>query len=89
MENTKQANIPQLIEVERGFIQSEGDFVRLNIVDWNRFHPYWKSSQHAMKAISSWFINTSKFAIVDVDLCAFPNRNDFPDWKHIGGHHTD
>jgi hypothetical protein len=79
--------MPKGIEIiSQGYIETPYDFVRLDLVDWNRAKVH--ERQHIMDAISSWFVCTSYYYILKVDLLAYPERNDFPGWKHAG-HHED
>lgn len=77
---------PIVTIVEQGIIRSINDFVRLNIVDWERFSPYWKSEQNAIDVISRSFVNRFYCTIAKVDLLQYPERNDFPGWSHVGDH---
>jgi hypothetical protein len=78
--------IPATI-VDHGFIRNAGDFLRLNLVDWARAtRSHWKSEQDAIDRIAPVFVNRFGYKIVDLDLDAFPERDDFPGWKHVGNH---
>jgi hypothetical protein len=72
--------------LDHGIIRSMGDFVRLGIVDWMRYKPYWRSPQQAMRVVSAPFINKMSFLVAQLDLHEYPERNDFPGWKHVGAH---
>src|SRR5258708_32356864 len=73
--------------IDQGIIRTEGDFLRLQMVDWNRYAPYYTSPQHAMHVVSSWYLHTGVFALYDVPLDQYPERADFPTWDHPGGVH--
>lgn len=77
---------PEITLLEHDVIRSVGDFLRLHLVDWNRYKEYWTSPQHAMDIVSSWFIGAYYYYILEVDLWAYPQRDDFPGWKHAGDH---
>lgn len=79
-------NHPIVTIVEKGIIRSASDFIRLNIVDWKRFSPYWDSEQHAIDTLSTWFVGRFDYTIAKVNLFQYPERNDFPGWKHAGNH---
>jgi hypothetical protein len=72
--------------LDHGIIRSVGDFVRLGIVDWTRYKPYWKSPQQAMEIVSSHFMKRMGFLVAHLDLYEYPDRDDFPGWKHAGRH---
>lgn len=74
--------------VDHGVIRSSGDLARLGIVDWHRYKPYWKSTQQAIESVGSRFVNSFTFMVVEMDLRAFPKRDDFPGWRHVGNHET-
>lgn len=85
LSQANEANHPIVTILEQGIISSVGDFVRLNIVDWKRHKPC-KSEQQAMDVVSSWFVNRFAYTIAKVDLFKYPERDDFPGWKHAGNH---
>ncbi len=76
---------PTIEVIEQGEIRSTGDLVRLNIIDWNRFRP-WRDPWQAMERLSWPLINTSLYQIIHTPLLAYPERDDFPGWKHVGDH---
>lgn len=79
---------PPLIKIiEEGIIRSTNDFVRLNVVDWKRFKPYWKSEQHAMDNLGLHFLGMC-YTIAKVPMCEYPERDDFPGWQHVGDHES-
>jgi hypothetical protein len=77
---------PAATVLDHGIIRSVGDFVRLGVIDWMRYKPYWRSPQQAMQVVSAPFINKMRFLIAQLDLYDYPERNDFPGWKHVGNH---
>ena len=83
MEMTKATRI-----IETGNFKTEGDFLKLDIVDWNRLNGYWENTGDALYSISSWLINTSRYTIIATDLHQAPSMSDFPGWDHVGGHES-
>ena len=79
---------PIVTITEQGIIHSTSDFVRLNIVDWKRFSPYWNSEQQVMDTLSTWFVGRFDYTIAKVNLSQYPDRNDFPGWEHTGDHES-
>jgi len=77
---------PIVTIVEEGIIRSTADFIRLNIVDWGRFDSHWESEQDAMDKISPFFVNLFSYTIAKVNFCEYPERDDFPQWEHVGDH---
>lgn len=73
--------------IEQKVITSQYDFVRLGIIDWNRLNGTSPNIAQAMQDISSWFIDTTAYTIIEHDLSAAPKRDDFPEWHHIGNTH--
>lgn len=80
-------SIPMKV-VKEGWITSTRDFVSLKIVDWTRIQLYWQNSLDAMESISSWFVGRAYYQIIDINLTKYPERDDFPTWKHIGDSHN-
>lgn len=72
--------------VDHGIIRDQNDFLKLDIVDWTRYHAHWKNPQACMKRVSAVFINQYAYKIIDLNLLAYPQRNDFPGWRHVGNH---
>jgi hypothetical protein len=66
--------------------KSQFDLMALNIVDWNRLNGYWDNPAEALETLSSWFVGTSYYTVVDLDITKAPERDDFPGWEHVGGH---
>ncbi len=80
---------PPVTVIEQGPILSLQDFLRLDIVDWKQHSPYWERPQQAMDTLSRWFIKTSVYHIIQTPLWSYPQRDDFPEWHHVGNAHTD
>jgi len=72
--------------VEQGFFTSELDIMKLNIFDWNRLNGSWRNPADALRTISSWFVRNAGYTLAREDLTAFPERDDWPGWKHAGRH---
>ncbi len=71
--------------IEQKIIESEYDILRLDIIDWNRFHP-WDHPGDALRSISSFFIGGAYYSIIETDLRAAPQRDDWLGWRHVGNH---
>lgn len=74
--------------IEQNLISSQYDFVKLDIIDWNRLNGTSETPADAMRDISSWFIGRACYTIVEHDLRHAPIRNDFPQWQHVGRRHA-
>lgn len=72
--------------LEQGTIKDSYDIMKLNIIDWNRLNGSWSNAGEALKTITSWFKGRAQYSIVEYDLTIAPNRNDWPEWNHIGNH---
>lgn len=79
-------NYPQATILSHGIVRNEGDFLRLNIIDWKRYTHYWESEQGAIDSVAPSFVNRCLFKVVRVNLYEYPKRNDFPGWEHPGNH---
>jgi hypothetical protein len=74
--------------VEQKYITSLRDIGRLNVIDFNRCNRYWENNfVRALEYIGNCLINTSAYTIVHEDMRAYPDRDDFPDWEHVGKTH--
>lgn len=71
--------------VDHGLIRSLGDFLMLDIIDWDRCHPY-ETVQQIMRSTASFLINRYTYIVVNIDITAYPQRDDFPGWEHSGAH---
>src|SRR5690242_14370853 len=74
-------------EVEVGFIKSPADIARLTIIDWSRYKSYWESPMRAVDVIGGYCIGF-RYSIMRTDLREFPERDDFPEWGHVGSDHN-
>jgi len=77
--------------IEQRFIESPLDILELNIIDFNRLNGVWGNPREAIDTIFSWFdpmlTPGAVFTICNIDdFERAPDRDDFPDWKHIGSH---
>jgi len=72
--------------IEQKLFTSELDIMKLNIIDWNRLNGSWRNPAEALRTISSWFVGNAAYTILRADLTEFPERSDWPGWKHAGRH---
>jgi len=72
--------------IEQEFFTSELDIMKLGIIDWNRLNGSWRNPQDALQTISSWFLLGAAYTIIQQDLTEFPDRDDWPGWRHAGRH---
>lgn len=72
--------------VETGRFKSRRDILKLNVVDWNRLINYWDNIDEAVEAISSCLIGIADYSIIECDMNAAPQRDDWPGWNHVGTH---
>jgi len=40
----------------------------------------------ALEQVGSWFVDTTRYAKIHVDLYSYPERDDFPGWAHVQDH---
>lgn len=74
--------------VEQKYITSLRDIGRLNVIDFNRCNRYWENNfVRALEFIGDCLINRSAYTIIHEDMRIYPNRDDFPDWEHVGKTH--
>ncbi len=73
--------------VEQKHITSLRDIGHINIIDFNRCNGLWEDNPvYALEVIGGWLIGKAAYTIIHADLHAYPERNDFPQWEHIGNH---
>lgn len=64
------------------------DLEELRIIDWHRFHPYWKTASEAIRALGTIMRGHFAATLVKYDTSQEPPRDDFPaDWEHVGSPH--
>ena len=72
---------------EQFLIQNKRDLERLGIIDWHRLNGHWQYIEQAQDTILSWFENVAIASRITIEgYFDAPERDDFPDWHHIGGH---
>lgn len=72
--------------IEQKQITTVVDIGSLNI-DFNRCNGYWKNNPvRAMQTIGNWLIGRTAYTIIRDDLRKYPERDDFPQWEHVGNH---
>ena len=79
-------SVSQIEVLEQGMIESPIDLLKLDVVDWNRLNGYWRNPGEALERVGSWFVNTTRYAKLHINLYSYPERDDFPGWKHRGDH---
>lgn len=67
-------------------IESPLDIMELDIIDWNRLNGSWNNAGEALQSISSWFVGSAHYTIIEHDLSHAPERDDWPGWDHVGNH---
>ncbi|MDQ3847610.1 MAG: hypothetical protein M3261_01485 [Thermoproteota archaeon] len=68
-------------------ITSIEDILEANIIDFNRLNGYWGSPVGALNTILSWFKDAATIAYMHFeDFHDAPERDDWPEWKHVGNH---
>lgn len=72
--------------IDQRMIYNSQDVLKLKIIDWNRLNGYWNNPAEALDAITSWFAGNAYYSIIEHDIRAAPQRDDFPGWKHVGAH---
>lgn len=73
--------------LQQGMIKSPSDITTLHIIDFKRTNGYYNNDIFlAIDIVSKWLVDTTMYTIVELDLKQFPKRDDFPGWKHVGGH---
>src|SRR6266702_7478194 len=72
--------------IAQKIFKSELDIMKLNIIDWNCLNGSWRNPADAVRTISSWFLGRAVYTIAREDLAEFPERDDWPGWKHVGRH---
>jgi len=73
--------------IEQGKLGSIDDITRLNFIDFKRTNGHWEDNIYrAIQATSNLLVNTTAYTVVEIDLKAFPVRDDWSEWGHIGNH---
>lgn len=80
---------PEITIIEQGPILTPQDFLRLDIVDWTRIKRSGGKPREIMDSLTTWFVKTSIYHIIQTNLCDYPERDDFPQWNHSGTYHRD
>ncbi len=71
---------------QQGIIRTADDFLDLNIINWAGLNGSWRHSGAAMHSVCGWLINTTAYSVVEAALHGYPERADWPNWKHPGQH---
>jgi len=75
------------LPITHKLITSEDDILSLDIINWGPTAiGGFRNVNEAVGTIASWFINTSHYTTVSVDITKAPARSDFPGWGHRGDH---
>ena len=75
---------------EQFLIKTKRDLERLNIIDWRRLNGKWQYIDEAQDTILSWFENVAIASRITIEgFHEAPERDDFPDWQHVGAHERD
>ncbi len=69
--------------LKTGIFQNEDEVTSLNLFDVHRSKA---SPSKTIHGISRWLIGRARYTISQVDMKQSPTRDDFPGWRHIGGH---
>ena len=73
--------------LEQKVISSQDDIVKLNIIDFKRCNGLWENNfLKALNAVSPWLIGNVMYTVIQEDMRVYPQRNDFPEWEHVGNH---
>ncbi len=73
--------------IEQKPITSLRDIGHINIIDFNRCNGLWVNNPvYALEVIGGWLIGKSAYTIIRDNLRKYPERNDFPEWEHVGNH---
>lgn len=74
--------------VEQKCITSLRDIGRLNMIDFHRCNGYWENNfVRALEFIGNCLIGKAAYSIIREDLRMYPDRDDFPQWEHVGKTH--
>jgi hypothetical protein len=79
-------NRPASKIIEQGPIRNVEDLVKLHIIDWRRLNGSYQHEYEAMKVAESWLAGRASYTIIDHDLNLAPERDDWPEWEHVGNH---
>jgi hypothetical protein len=72
--------------IEQGIMRAE-DVTRLNFIDFKRTNGLWRNDiMAAIRTASNMLAGTTAYTVAELDLRAFPDRDDWPGWDHIGNH---
>jgi len=75
------------LPITHKLITSQDDILSLDIINWGPSAIRgFRNVNDAVGSIASWFINTSHYTTVSVDITKAPSRGDFPGWGHKGDH---
>jgi hypothetical protein len=74
--------------IEQKYITSLRDIGHLNVIDFSRCNRYWEDNLViALECIGDCLMYRSAYTIVHEDMRKYPDRDDFPDWEHVGKTH--
>lgn len=64
------------------------DLLHLEFIDWNRYGRFAKNMGDAVYGILNILKDDAAYSVIKTDLCSAPERDDFPDWHHVGTRHV-
>ncbi|MBO0780986.1 MAG: hypothetical protein J2P37_19360 [Ktedonobacteraceae bacterium] len=75
-------------KIKQGIISGFQDIHQLHMIDWSRLNGYWDNNPaEAIEIATSWLTSNARYTIASIDLCRYPQRNDWPGWPHAGRSH--
>ena len=77
-------------EIWEAEFKDQSDLLGLEIIDFSRTNNYWPNPGKAMETVFGFLRDgRANYSVYKVsDFLNAPERQDFPEWDHVGDHHT-